>query len=67
MFLFDKLRALIQRFTGGDRDRIRLQRMCMGNLAAVERLIEFERTRSPGISEAEACRRAISRCARANR
>ena len=44
-----------------------LRRICFGNDAQVERLIDFEMTRSPGISRAEAASRAVDRYRRDNR
>ena len=44
-----------------------LRRICMGNELQAERLIESETTRSPGISRAEAARRAVWRYRRDNR
>lgn len=44
-----------------------LRRICFGNDAQVERLIDFEMTRTPGISRAEAASRAVDRYRRDNR
>jgi hypothetical protein len=44
-----------------------LRRICLGNDAQVERLINGERTRAPGISRAEAASRAVRRYQRDNR
>ena len=44
-----------------------LRRICFGNDAQVERLIDFEMTRAPGISRAEAASRAVDRYRRDNR
>jgi len=41
------------------RERAHLLRMCAGDESAVERIIRGECARLPGLSEAEACRRAI--------
>jgi hypothetical protein len=64
--MFDRLRAVFRRLIRGGSDRERQRRMCMGNTAAVQRLIGYEKKRSPSISEAEACRRAILRFKRDN-
>jgi hypothetical protein len=44
-----------------------LRRICFGNDAQVARLIDFEMTRTPGISRAEAASRAVGRYQRDNR
>ena len=44
-----------------------LRRICFGNENQVERLINFEMTRTPGISRAEAASRALLRYQRDNR
>ena len=44
-----------------------LRRICFGNDAQVERLIDFEMTRTPGISRGEAASRAVDRYRRDNR
>jgi hypothetical protein len=44
-----------------------LRRVCLGNDGQVERLINGEMTRSPGISRAEAASRAVRRYQRDNR
>jgi len=44
-----------------------LLRICFGNDAQVERLIDFEMTRTPGISRTEAASRAVDRYRRDNR
>jgi hypothetical protein len=44
-----------------------LRRVCLGNDGQVERLINGELTRSPGISRAEAASRAVRRYQRDNR
>ena len=57
----------LRRGGGATRDAERqLQRICFGNDAQVERLIAFERTRTPGISRAEAASRAVDRYRRDN-
>jgi hypothetical protein len=48
------------------RERGLLLKLCRGDEGAVERLIEGERART-GVSEAEACRRAIRRLRLDNR
>lgn len=44
-----------------------LRRICLGNDGQVERLIEGEMTRTPGISRGEAASRAVRRYQRDNR
>jgi hypothetical protein len=44
-----------------------LRRICFGNDGQVERLINGEMTRAPGISRAEAAGRAVRRYERDNR
>ena len=44
-----------------------LRRICFGDDGQAERLISGEMTRSPGISRAEAARRAVLRYQRDNR
>lgn len=44
-----------------------LRRICFGNDAQMERLIDFEMTRASGISRAEAASRAVDRYRRDNR
>jgi hypothetical protein len=44
-----------------------LRGICLGNAGQVERLIAGEMTRAPGISRAEAARRAVERYRRDNR
>lgn len=44
-----------------------LRRICMGDARQVERLIQGELTRAPGVSRAEAARRAVERYRRDNR
>jgi hypothetical protein len=44
-----------------------LRRICFGNDAQVQRLIDFEMTRTPGLSRAEAASRAVDRYRRDNR
>jgi len=44
-----------------------LHRICHGNQMQAERLIEGEIARAPGISRAEAARRAVERYRRDNR
>ncbi len=48
-------------------ERALLLRMCFGDTEAVDRIIVGECSRIPGLSEAEACRRAIRRLRRDNR
>jgi hypothetical protein len=45
----------------------KLRRICLGNERQAERLIEWEMTRAPGLSRAEAARRAVERYQRDNR
>jgi hypothetical protein len=44
-----------------------LRRICLGNTQQVERLIDSELTRAPGMSRAQAARRAVDRYRRDNR
>jgi hypothetical protein len=44
-----------------------LRQICLGNEQQTERLIESEMTRAPGISRAEAARRAVARYRRDNK
>ena len=44
----------------------RLRRICMGDDARVERLIDSEQARAPGISRADAANRAAGRYQRDN-
>ena len=44
-----------------------LRRICFGDNGQVERLINSEMTRTPGISRVEAARRAVGRYQRDNR
>ncbi|MGE0811824.1 MAG: hypothetical protein AB7O28_09685 [Vicinamibacterales bacterium] len=46
---------------------VRLQRICMGDAAQAQRLIDAELERAPGITRAEAATRAVSRYERDNR
>ena len=46
---------------------VRLRRICLGNDGQVDRLINAEMTRAPGISRAEAASRAVGRYRRDNR
>ena len=49
------------------RAQAQLRRICLGNDAQVERLINGELTRSPGVSRAEAASRAVQRYQSDNR
>ena len=44
-----------------------LRRICLGDERQVERLLQSEMTRAPGMSRAEAARRAVERYRRDNR
>jgi hypothetical protein len=44
-----------------------LRRICLGDERQAERLLESEMTRAPGLSRAEAARRAVERYRRDNR
>lgn len=56
------------RRTGGARHvETQLLRICHGNEAQAERLIEGEMARAPGITRAEAASRAVARYRRDNR
>jgi hypothetical protein len=58
----------LRRSGGSTRNAERqLRRICFGNDAQVERLIDFEMTRTPGISRTEAASRAVDRYRRDNR
>jgi len=53
---------------GGAREaETKLLRICLGDTGQVERMIDAEMTRMPGISRAEAASRAVSRYERDNR
>ena len=49
------------------RAETQLRRICLGNDAHMERLINGEMSRGPGISRAEAANRAVERYQRDNR
>ena len=54
--------------SGGSRQEERqLRRICLGDDDSVERLINTELTRAPGISRGEAASRAVDRYQRDNR
>ena len=70
--LFSRLKNAIGRALDFEARRTRraralLLQMCLGDEGAVERLIAGECSRTPGLSEAAACRRAIRRLQRDNR
>jgi hypothetical protein len=70
--LFSRFKKAIDRALGLSarrerRERAELLRMCFGDQEAVDRIIVGECSRIPGLSEAEACRRAIRRLRRENR
>jgi len=68
MDLFDRLKNAWRRALGADRkERARLISMCSGDQEAADRLIKGERSRTPGLSQAQACRRAIERLQRDRR
>jgi hypothetical protein len=48
-------------------DLKRLRNICRGNVEQMNRLIEYEKGRRPGINNDEACRRAIASLTRDNR
>lgn len=59
---------LWRRHRGGTRTtEEQLRRICLGDGAQAERLIEGEMSRAPGVSRAEAVRRAVERYQRDNR
>ena len=58
---------LRRRWSTSRQAETRLRRVCLGNDGQVERLINGEMTRSPGISRAEAASRAVRRYQRDNR
>ena len=59
----EKLKAAFRQVVGRDRkksrERERYIRICMGDATSIDRLVQYERSRSPSISYAGACRRAI--------
>ena len=70
--MFGRLKVALGRALGFEarrerRERALLFRMCFGDEGAVERIITGELSRTPGLSEGEACRRAIRRLRRENR
>jgi hypothetical protein len=70
--MFSRIKTAIGRVFGFQarrerEDRTLLLRMCFGDAATADRLIAGERSRNPGISEAQACRRAIQAIQRDNR
>jgi hypothetical protein len=69
--MFEKLGAFVRSFlapdrasSGPDRNVRQLLLRAMGDGEKVERLIAFEQKRAPGISRAEAARRANERWSR---
>jgi len=68
--MFERLktafRQLVARPSKISRDRERLLQICMWDAATVARLVEYERSRRPAISKAEAYRKAIERYLRDN-
>jgi hypothetical protein len=58
---------LRRRWSTSRQAETQLRRVCLGNDGQVERLINGEMTRSPGISRAEAASRAVRRYQRDNR
>lgn len=58
---------LFMRRGGAGRPEDHLRRICLGNEGQVERLIDGEMRRSPGISRSEAASRAVFRYRRDNR
>jgi hypothetical protein len=67
-----RLKAALGRALGFEarrerRERALLLRLCFGDEGAVERVIAGEMSRMPGLSEGEACWRAIRRLRRDNR
>ena len=58
----------LRRTSGRSRQaETQLRRICLGDDGQVERLVNGEMTRSPGISRAEAASRAVQRYERDNR
>jgi hypothetical protein len=53
--------------SGGARAESRLWKICQGDQAQAERLLQAELTRAPGISRNEAASRAVQRFERDNR
>jgi hypothetical protein len=58
---------LRRRWSTSRQAETQLRRVCLGNDGQVERLINGEMGRSPGISRAEAASRAVRRYQRDNR
>ena len=58
---------LRRRWSTARQAETQLRRVCLGNDDQVERLINGELTRTPGISRTEAARRAVGRYQRDNR
>ena len=55
-------------FSGIPRDDLkRLRTVCRGDVEQMNRLIEYEKDRRPGINNREACRKAIASLTRDNR
>jgi len=60
-------RWVFQGGAGGRHAETRLRQICMGNEAQIERLIEAEIARTPGLSRGAAAARAVERYERDNR
>ncbi|MGH9350300.1 MAG: hypothetical protein ACRD26_23870 [Vicinamibacterales bacterium] len=56
----------LRRRSGARQAETQLRRICFGDDGQVERLINVEMTRTPGISRAEAASRAVRRYRRDN-
>jgi hypothetical protein len=66
--MLDRFKNALRRALGLEcKERVQLIQMCSGDQEAAGRLVKGERSRSPGLSEAEACKRAIERLQRDNR
>ncbi len=60
--MLDRLKRALRRTIEAPRareERAVLSQLCFGDEAAVARLVAAERARRPGLSELDACRRAI--------
>ncbi len=62
--MLSKLRSLFRSLQPGSTELEELRRRALGDQALVERLVDFEARRAPGISRDEAIRRANSRWTR---
>ena len=59
---------IVDSLSGIPRDDLkRLRNICRGDVDQMNRLIEYEKGRRPGINNREACRKAIANLTRDNR